>query len=115
MTPTQREGEREEVGKVLLRLLFLAKLHTCSVTLVAFAPAHDRGQARTFLACWRRRGVAKVQQFAAAAAVVFFLPFFLSLFVWIEVKYLLVKSDGRVGTYTVYFSGSEGRRYPEYW
>lgn len=45
----------------------------------------------------------------------FFLPFFLSLFVWIEVKYLLAKSDGRVGTYTVYFSGSEDRRYPECW
>lgn len=69
----------EEVGKVLLRLLFFAKIHTCSVTLVAFAPAHDRRQARAFLACWRRRGVAKVQRFAAAAAaaVVFFLAFFL--------------------------------------
>lgn len=56
-----------------------------------------------------------MQQFAAAAAAVFFLSFFVCLFVWIEVKYLLVKSDGRVGTYSVYFSGSEGRRYPEYW
>lgn len=54
------EREREEVSKVLLRLLFFAKIHICSVTLVAFAPAHDRGQARAFLACWRRRGVAKV-------------------------------------------------------
>lgn len=56
MAPTQREreGEREDIGKVLLRLLFFAKIHICSVTLVAFAPAHDRGQARAFFACWRR-------------------------------------------------------------
>lgn len=74
----ERERGREEKGKVLLRLLFFAKVHTCSVTLVAFAPAHDRGQARAFLACWRRRGVAKVQRFAAAAAAAaFFLSFFL--------------------------------------
>lgn len=114
MTPTQRERE----GGGIAETFVFAKIHVCSVTLVAFAPGHDRGQARAFLACWRRRRVAKVQRFAAAAAadaVVFFLSFFVCLLVWIEVKYLLVKSDGRVETYTVYFSGSEGRRYPEYW